>query len=165
MLSTPFVRESRSDMTRGKGGQTSNASLGVFGVQKSRRLRRRGDAKTIVRHRRHTCTSDCHVSIIVFAYRGLPYAQKLYGDSGTLSSQQSNIPSRTSSGSTSIDITWPTWHQSVSNCRGMFDNGTYIDIGRLFSRQTSDIHHGMLDFHPSSSLPNENILVSMIQSV
>ena len=130
MLSTPFVRESRSDMTRGKGGQTSNASLGVFGVQKSRRLRRRGDAKTIVLHRRHTCTSDCHVSIIVFAYRGLPYAQKLYGDSGTLSSQKSNIPSRTSSGSTSIDITWPTWHQSqsaiVARCLTMGHTSTLV---------------------------------------
>ena len=53
-----------SRMRRGKDGQTSSVSLaGVLGVQTSRRLRRRGDPKTTLRHRRHTCTSVCHASI------------------------------------------------------------------------------------------------------
>ena len=54
-------------MRIGKGGQTSSASLtGVLGVQPSRRLRRRGDSKTMLRHRRQTCTSFCHRSVDSF---------------------------------------------------------------------------------------------------
>ncbi len=53
--------------TRGKAGQTSSVSLmGVSGVQRSWRLRRRGDPKTRHRHRLHTCTSDCHASMSFF---------------------------------------------------------------------------------------------------
>jgi hypothetical protein len=51
-------------MTMGKGGQTANVSFtGVVSVQKSRRSRRRGDSRTMVRHFRHTCTSVCHACI------------------------------------------------------------------------------------------------------
>ena len=60
MLSKPFVWQSRSRMTRGKSGQTFTLSLCVPGAQKSWRSRQRGDPKITLRHRRHTCASDCH---------------------------------------------------------------------------------------------------------
>ena len=52
-----------AEMRRGKAGQTSIMSPGVsvnFSVQKSHRLRRCGDTKTMLCHRRHTCISACH---------------------------------------------------------------------------------------------------------
>ena len=49
--SKSIVWKKLSEMTIGKAGQTSSASLGVPGVQKSRNLRRCGDPKTTLRHR------------------------------------------------------------------------------------------------------------------
>ena len=43
----------------------------------------------------------------------------------------------------------------------MLHKGTYIDIGRLFPRQPSNMYYGMHDFLPSPSLPNGNLLGSM----
>ena len=102
MLSTPFLK--LSGMTRGKGGQTSSVSLaGVFSVQRSRRLRRRGDPKPRVRHRLQTCTSDCHACISSFVI-------------SCSSVQKSNINSRISSGSMFIDVTGLHRVESVSSC-------------------------------------------------
>ena len=61
------VSETLPRMRRGKAGQTSEDLLaGVLVVQQSCRFRRRGDPKTRTLHRRHTCTSDCHDSILLF---------------------------------------------------------------------------------------------------
>ncbi|KAI0301341.1 hypothetical protein BC826DRAFT_988838 [Russula brevipes] len=47
----------------GKAGQISSISLtGVSLLQRSRRSKWRGEAKTRSRHLRHTCTSVCHSS-------------------------------------------------------------------------------------------------------
>jgi hypothetical protein len=68
-LSNSSVFFIRPLIQRGRGGQTSSVSLaGVLATQKRCRLRRRGDPKTRLRHRRHTCTSDCHASILFFVY-------------------------------------------------------------------------------------------------
>src|SRR6266403_5250171 len=101
MLSSSDVLRETSLMSRSKAGQMSSASIvRCPGTQTSRRLRRRGDPKTTFLHRRHTCTSDCHASIPC-----------LYPSDRLISIYKSNISSRTSSGSTSIRITWPTSHQ------------------------------------------------------
>ena len=98
-LSISSVELAMSSMTRGKGGQISSASrTGVLAVQRSRRSRQRGDLKTTHRHRRQTCTSDCHDSVPNNAI--------------CISSiQNSNTASRISSGRMSIDFTWPTSHR------------------------------------------------------
>ena len=68
--------------------------VGVPGVETSRSLRRRGDSKTTLRHRRHTWVNVCHASIPFFV-------------DGCLSAKKPNTSSRASSGSISIDITRP----------------------------------------------------------
>ena len=88
-------------MIRGKDGHTSSMSLaGVPFLQTSCRFRWRGDQKTIHRHRRHTCTSVRHAFSL-----SSPYS------SSSSYSRELNISSRTSSGSASIDVTWPTSHR------------------------------------------------------
>ena len=55
------LSQGKADMEMGKGGQISSDSLvGVLGLQAIRRSRRRGDAKTMCRHLRHTCDNVCH---------------------------------------------------------------------------------------------------------
>jgi hypothetical protein len=103
----PFVEQPlirNSSIRRGKVGQTSSVSFAsVSEVHAIRRLRRRGDAKTMLRHRWHTCTSGSQSSMSPFeGYR------KGYRSS---SSQKSNIVKRISSGSVLIDISLPTSHQ------------------------------------------------------
>lgn len=86
------VRRVPSRMRRSNAGQTSSVSFaGVLEEQTSRKLRRRGDPKTMLRHRRHTCTSDCHASMSFF-------------ENVASSAKKSNTSSRTSSGSMSIVI-------------------------------------------------------------
>ena len=92
MLST-FSAISSHAIERGKAGHTSRVYLaGVLLVQRRRRSRRRGDSKTRLRQRRHTCTSVCHTSTSTFESRRLPS-----------STRKSNICNRTSSGSMSIE--------------------------------------------------------------
>ena len=96
---------SSQTMIRGKAGQTSRVCLaGVLFEQKSRKLRRSGDPKTMRRQRRHKCTSVCHPSI--------RYAAR---------TEKSNIFGRTSSGKLAGWLTSPGLHriESVSSCRGM----------------------------------------------
>ena len=136
-------------MIRGKAGQTSRVCLaGVFFEQKSRKLRRSGDPKTIRRQRRHTCTSVCHPSI--------RYASR---------TKKSNISSRASSGSMPVDITWPasaSHRVSQQSSRDVAQTRrTYFDIGQLISRQSNDMH-GCLQ---PTSFPNGNLLESMTQGV
>ena len=110
-LSISSVGPAMSSTTRGKGGQISSVSrTGVLGVQRSRNLRRRGDLKITFRHRRQTCTSDCHDFVP--------------NNPGISSVQSSNTSSRISSGRMSIDFTWPKLHriESVSSCRKMLPN-------------------------------------------
>ena len=62
------VSVTSSWMRRGNAGQTSRVfPAGVPVVQKRCRFKRRGDPKTRLLHRRHTCTSGCHHSISLFA--------------------------------------------------------------------------------------------------
>jgi len=75
----------------------------VLVVHKSRRFSRRGDPNTRCLHRRHTCTSNCHASI--FLLKNL---------SVSLTTYKSKISIRTSSGSLSIGMTWPTSYQVSS---------------------------------------------------
>ena len=87
----------------GRDGQiSSNVVADVVLEQTTRRSRRRGDAKTICRHLRHTCVSVFH----------LHERESLDGlfDKGS-SLYKSNISRRTSSGSMSI-TTGPTLDQS-----------------------------------------------------
>jgi hypothetical protein len=98
-LSISSGRPSMSSTKRGKGGQISSVSrTGVLAVQRSRSLRRRGDPKTTLRHRRQTCTSDCHhfAPNVGFKFSSI---------------RNSNTSSRISSGRMSIDFTWPTLHR------------------------------------------------------
>ena len=119
-------------MKIGNAGQTSSVSLaGVLAVQTSCRSRRCGDLKTALRHRRWTCTSICHASISFFENGASP--------------QKSNISSRTSSGSTSIDFTWST---SVSRRCGMLPNkrveksyNTWSSFGSLLPSPATIICH------------------------
>ena len=124
-------------MMRGKGGQTSNVSrTGVMAVQQSRRWRRRGDLKTTLRHRRQTCTSDCHQSISVF-------------ESWYSSTQKSNTASRISSGRMSIDIPWPTSHQvGQQSLQDGAQQKTHVDFAWFVSSHSGD------DSFLSTSLPN-----------
>src|SRR6266850_1231927 len=56
--------------TIGKAGQTSShAFTGVLVVQWSFRSRRRGDAKTTLRHLRQTCTSVYHPSVLAASFK------------------------------------------------------------------------------------------------
>ena len=85
----------------GKAGQTSSLSLtGVLDVQRSCKLRRSGDPKTMFRQCRHTCTSVCQASIPSDERRR---AWRIYN---------SNMSRNTSSGRTSI-VTWPTTQSVV----------------------------------------------------
>ena len=107
-------------MVRGKAGQTSSVSLaGVLAVQTSCKSRRRGDPKTRVLQRRHTCTSFCHDSIFLFACSSS--GRNRFRTTSTFM-QRSNIDSRTSSGSTEIGIAWPTTHDQISSSRKMLPN-------------------------------------------
>jgi hypothetical protein len=63
----------------------------------------------------------------------------------------------------SIDITWSTLHRVNQQSSQEIVKGTYIDIGWLSSRHSSDLadmhwHHGMVDFLLSPSLPDGYIL-------
>jgi len=64
MLSIPLGRFPLAikSMTIGNAGQMSSIFSGRFGVQSSRRCRRRGESNTTDRHRRHTWTRVCHTS-------------------------------------------------------------------------------------------------------
>ena len=87
MMLFTFSTFSLHSIERGKAGQTSSVSFaGILAEHTSCRLSRRGDPKTMHRQRRHTCTSVCHPSI--------RYASR---------TKKSNICSRTSSGSMSIE--------------------------------------------------------------
>ena len=87
MGSTPQFSWPSLRTTIGNSGQTSSVFLtGVLALQWSRRLRRRGDPKTIFRHFRHTWTSVCHASIC----------------SSSSESLKSNIFSSATSGSVSM---------------------------------------------------------------
>ena len=118
MLSTFSIGWSISQrMTRGKAGQISSVFLaGVLAEHTSCRSRRRGDPKTTIRHRRHTCTSVCHASN---------------------SAQKTNIASRTSSGSKS---TRPTLYRVSQLWLDKVTQRTYVDVGWLISCQSSDVH-------------------------
>src|SRR5713226_5553433 len=94
----------------GNTGQASSFSLTrILFVQAIRKLRRRDDSKTRLRHRWHTWTSVCHDST--------RRASAIY---------QSKTCRRTSLGSTSI-VTWPTPHLSmvVARCRSEI-HGPYL---------------------------------------
>ena len=149
----------RSSMTRGMaGGQTSSVSLtGVLRVPTSCKLRRTGDPKTMLRQRRHTCTNDCHASILFFEVGSSPTPKS------NILSRTSNIASRTSSGSVSIGVTWPTSHQ-VSQWLLLRDalqvQLTYIqNRWFLLGCQSSDVHDSLL----SMNILNRNSLGPMIQ--
>jgi hypothetical protein len=137
MLSISSVELAMSSTMRGMGGQTSNVSrTGVLAVQQSRSWRRRGDPKTTLRHRRQTCTNDCHDSTSVF-------------ESCSSSAQKSNTSSRISSERMSIDIPWPTSHQvGQQSLRGGAQQKTHVDFAWLVSSHSGD------DTFLSTSLPN-----------
>ena len=128
ILSVLDVEDISPLTTRGKGGQTSSVSFaGVSGVQKSRRFKRCGDPRTRPLHRRDTCTSECHASI-----PPLPLSHRL-----VVSMYKSNITSRTSSGSTSID--WirssrPTSHHVSQQSCGMWRNERHTILPLLYAR-------------------------------
>ena len=120
-----------SQMTKGKAGQTSSMSFaGVLGVKKRRRFRRRGDPKTTLRHRQHTCTSDCHASIPFYVTESRALVSGV--------AQKLNIDSRISSGSVSIVITRPTPPR--------------VSQSSLRRDVTQRTHSDMHDFPPSASL-------------
>src|SRR5579863_5399618 len=86
-------------MIMGNGGQVSDSLLTrVLASHWSTRHRRRGDAKMMLRHLWHTCTSDFHI----------PMAK--YSSSPR---KKSNISRRTSSGRTSTVACPSTPHQSA----------------------------------------------------
>ena len=130
-------------MTRGKGGQTSSVSLaGVLFEQTRHRLSRRGDPKTTLRQRRHTCTSVCHSSKSTFRPR--PSA----------STKKSNISSRTSSGSMSIES--PGLHRIESTTVVAECCAKDVPRHRLVgSCQSNDVG----EFLASMSLLNGNLLI------
>ena len=123
------------------GGQISSVSrTGVLAVQRSRSSRRRGDLKITLRHRRQTCTNDCHQSIAVF-------------ESCSSSAQRTNTASRISSGRMSIDIPWPTSHQvGQQSLRGGAQQKTHVDQDVDFAWLVSS--HSGKDTFLSTSLPN-----------
>jgi hypothetical protein len=149
-LSKPSVWGAWSRMRRGKAGQILSVPLaGVLDVQTSCSFRPRGDPKTMLRHRLHTCTSNCHAFIPLFANRSSS-AQNL--------TQKSNIASRTSLGSVSIDISWPISRRVSQQSFRDAARRPYVDIGRLTSRQSSDVHDPL----PSTRPQNKSLFGSMM---